>query len=160
MSQLAISDVLRGFLSNGKIILDNGICEFNEKECLEDFISSKMGKMFQLSGTYSRLFKSLGIQSRKQLNLEIGKHFRSSSVKELAETLLQFEAEWDHFIDTIDVAIQAESQEKHKTFELGQHLPLDLTLVNIPHGTPVSLDQLLPTFNCPYLLLVLQRHFA
>ncbi|CAI9730809.1 Hypothetical predicted protein [Octopus vulgaris] len=155
-----ISAALGEFLKHGKIILEDGIAEFNRKDSLENFISSKVGKMFQLAKTYNTLFRSIGSQNRKELDLQLGKHFRNTSVKELANNLIEFEIEWDQFLHTVDAALHGESHGKTKTLEVGDYLSQQLTVVDVLEGNSGTLDKLLPVFTSPYLLLVLQRHFA
>lgn len=125
------------------------------KESRDQFVNSKIGKMFGMSFAYERCFKRLKVQTKTELEQVIHRNIRNSELRETSMQLLEIEAEWDVFMADIDRGME---QSIRPPVCLGETGPLDFSVVDARSGETTSLREQLTAGTS--LVLVLLRHFA
>lgn len=121
---------------------------------VEEFVDSKIGKLFGFASAYQKCLTRLGVKSKQEFENILHKHARNSTVRELSTELLDLEQEWDIFLSDVDKILADDCSD---TVQLGQTGPVHDSLVDVRTNESTSLESYLGDQS---LVLVLLRHFA
>lgn len=136
----------------------NDILQFSQdttKESVEEFVNSKIGKMFGMATAYQKCMKRINVGTKAELEKTISTLARYPKVRDAGEELLECEHLWDRFLLDIDKSL---GQDTSEALIPGQPGPIQFDVTDAGSGLTTTLaQQLTGTDN---LVLVLLRHFA
>jgi len=126
---------------------------------MSEFVEKKLGRFLGPGiGIYAELLANLceGTQSRKQLDDQVKKLYKHSSVCDAYESLLEAENDWDNFLKKVDKALL--NNKSLKVLKQSDQVPDDITVVNARSGEACLLSSLCGEGK--FVHFVLLRHFA
>eukprot|EP00090_Calanus_glacialis_P026696 TRINITY_DN41970_c0_g1_i1.p1 TRINITY_DN41970_c0_g1~~TRINITY_DN41970_c0_g1_i1.p1 ORF type:complete len:167 (+),score=53.25 TRINITY_DN41970_c0_g1_i1:31-501(+) len=140
--------------------VENLLTDAKQKsEDLSNFVENQLGPSFGPAiGIYVKLFKSLKVKSRDELEEKVKSNFRHASVQDSFENLLTVESAWNTFLSAVDAKLQGPALAPAVT--AGGSVKVARELTNARTGEVTSLSSLLSTPGQDYVHLVLLRHFA
>lgn len=148
-----------------KKMVEDGRENFRRHGDINDFVRSHgKGDLYGLLTLYpvqlyASCFKSLGIQSRKELESLWSSFFVKKEVQDSVEELLSAEESYEDLIEELD-RVLAEYEEKTAlpVIRRGEVFNTDATLVEATTGDEISLNEFLK--ESPYTLFVLRKHYV
>ncbi|XP_078350972.1 uncharacterized protein LOC144635762 [Oculina patagonica] len=129
----------------------------NARESIEDFVADKVRKMGAMIGHYFNAFQALNVMSRKGVDEAVAKMYRSQSIQDAAEDLLQAEDDWNTFLEETDVKMDPSCNTTTEDLVVGSHGPCELKVTEVSSGRDFSIQDLLTSTST---VLILLRHFA
>jgi len=146
LSLKELGDTSRSIIATAKLAVNDNV---------ETFVSSKIGKLFQLVGLYKDVFKRLQVNTKSEFESKGKSYFRNQAIRDGFEDMLEAEQEWDDFLKDVDSQISTQGAPALREGEPG---PVDEPLVDAVSGQEVRLADYVP--HQQSLVLVLLRHFA
>lgn len=108
---------------------------------------------------YAQCFKSLGLKSRKELELLWSRYFSDERMQEAVEELLSAEESYKGFMDELDQLLAAyEEKTALPVVAEGDYLQSEATFTEANTGDTVSLTELLQ--KSAHTLFVLRKHYV
>lgn len=121
---------------------------------LDEFIESKVGKLFGLAVTYRKVLERHEVKTKQEFEKLLQRNFRHTEIQDLVDEVHTLEKDWDLFLQGIDKNLDVDTGHVGKLEEDG---PLDVEVVNAKTNDKVVLRNYLQD---THLILVLLRHFA
>ena len=108
---------------------------------------------------YAECFRSLGVESKEELEALWSKYFSGEDVRSSVEALISAEEAYNRFIAELDDDCKAyEETIKLPIAEVGNHLQKDTCFIETRSGKEVLLGDILQ--KSPHTLFVLRKHFV
>uniref|UniRef100_A0A2C9LHP9 Uncharacterized protein n=1 Tax=Biomphalaria glabrata TaxID=6526 RepID=A0A2C9LHP9_BIOGL len=136
-----------------QLIIHQALVDF--KESKDEFLSQKIGKLFQVVGLYRQAFEKLNVKTKSEFDGLARRYFSSPEVRDAFDEITQSERDWDEALEEIDKTLNTSVAVQLKE---GDTLPLEMTAVNARSKENVTLASFV--HSQPFLLMVLLRHFA
>lgn len=121
---------------------------------VEEFVDSKIGKLFGFVTAYQKCLTRLEVKTKHEFEKILHTHARNREVRELSTELLDLEQEWDIFLSDVDKILASDCSD---TVQLGQTGPIYDNLIDVRTEQNTCLENYLGDES---LVLVLLRHFA
>ena len=141
-------------------------CKANLKICgdLNEFLNLKnvngIRQLFNIVSVYAEIMGKLGVQRRRQLEELWVRRYREAALRDNVERLLRAEESMDDFVQEIDKQLAKEEAlaVNINPPRVGDHLPADLILTEVPSGQSIPLGETWK--GSKFTLFVLMRHYG
>lgn len=121
---------------------------------LDEFIDSKIGKLFGLAFTYRKVLERHEVKTKQEFEKLLQRNFRHIEIQDLFDEVHTLERDWDLFLQGIDKNFDVDTGHVGKINEDG---PLEIEVVNAKTNDKEILHSYLQD---THLILILLRHFA
>jgi len=127
-------------------------------ENTDEFVSKKIGKLFQIVGLYKQAFQASEVGTKAAFEEKIKAKFRDERVRDAYEDLLDAEQGWDDFLLGVDSQIISGGAD---VLTAGDQGPVEEQVMDVHTGQVVPLSHYTAADeSSQFLLMVLLRHFA
>lgn len=155
-----VLSALEEFVTNSNDLLARTHQLFADKS-VQELLSKKVNVLDSTSLTnyYHCLLQRLSVKTRADVDLVIKSHYRSNAVQKLHDELLEFEANWNKLLLTLEESIPVAAEQLPTSVD-GSSIT-SIPLINADDETAVTLaDYFHYPKSCQFLVIVLLRHFA
>lgn len=141
-------------------------CRANHNGCpnVEEYVSLEnttgIKQIYQIMPAYAEAMKNVGVTKIKKLEELWGSKFADPLVRDSVEELLQVQEEMAEFLQEIETKL-AKTDDAivgDNALQVGNSLPTDLMVTEVPSGRPVRLEE--SWKESKYTLYVFMRHFG
>nr|KAI8741268.1 peroxiredoxin-like 2C [Biomphalaria glabrata] len=155
-----------------QLIIHQALVDF--KESKDEFLSQKIGKLFQVVGLYRQAFEKLNVKTKSEFDGLARRYFSSPEVRDAFDEITQSERDWDEALEEIDKTLNTSVAVQLKE---GDTLPLEMTAVNarskedivarqaelkqfgaeiliVSFGEQLGADNWLKETNCPFDMIL------
>ncbi|XP_014353576.1 selenoprotein L [Latimeria chalumnae] len=147
--------LLSELVKEGREVLEK-VVEESKQGSMKEFVLHRISSLGTMIGVYATFLNRLSVQKRCDAEQLWKKYFYCSDVRDCVDDLLQFEIEWNSFLQSVDSVLQCDNITAQ--LELGGQVSQDLEFVEARSGRSIKFADYLGKGK--KLLLVLLRHFA
>ncbi|KAK0052273.1 peroxiredoxin-like 2C [Biomphalaria pfeifferi] len=142
-----------------QLIIHQALADF--KESKDEFLSQKIGKLFQVVGLYRQAFEKLNVKTKSEFDGLARRYFSSPEVRDAFDEITQSERDWDEALEEIDktlnTSVAVQLKEDHLCEIVARQAELKqfgAEILIVSFGEQLGADNWLKETNCPFDMIL------